>query len=305
MATPTERILSLAAYADGRGAPVSLEAITADVPGYEVDAPLAAGTAEWETARKRLQRDLADLREHWGIDLAFDADVDGYVLAPPFLDRYERAALIAAAATVEVEGVAPGVPGAIGSAVDDTVAQIVVRVHALVAVLRGAMARHAAVTFTYDGAVRRVEPWALGTWRNRWYLAAHDPSCDALRRFRLDRIEPSTPTIAVDDEPDAFTVPDGFDLDAAFDLDPNSWGTDAAMHACVRVERDHVDAFVVEMGGDITAQDARGAVVELVVREHQSFRTRLLSFGGHATVESPPELVALVTSHLRALAGDT
>ena len=304
MASPTERILNLAAYADGRGAPISLAAITADVPGYEVDGPLVAGTPEWETARKRLQRDLADLRDHWGIDLAYDPDADGYMLAPPFLDRDERTALIAAATIVMVEGVEAGEPGAIGSAVDDSVAQVVVRVHALVATLRAAIARRSTVCFSYDGATRRVEPWALGTWRNRWYLAARDTAHGELRRFRLDRVEPANPTIAVDDGTDAFTVPDDFDVAAAFDLDPNSWGTDPQLHARVRVDADHVDAFLAELGGEIVARDAGAAVVELDVREYQSFRTRLLAFGGHARVESPPELVEVVTGHLRALVGD-
>jgi len=301
MASPTERILNLAAYAHERGVPVSLEAITVDVPGYEVAGPLVAGTPEWETVRKRLQRDLADLRDHWGIELRFDPDADGYVLAPPFLDRAERTALIAAATIVGVEGIDSGRPGAIGSAVDDSEAQIVVRVHELVAVLRGAISTRSTVTFGYDGATRRVQPWAIGTWRNRWYLAANDCALDELRRFRLDRIAPGAPTIAVDTT-DTYSVPSDFDVDAAFDLDPNSWGHDPVLHARVLVERDHVGSFVTEMGGAVTSHDDDGSVVELDVREYQSFRTRLLSFGGHARVESPPELVELVASHLRALA---
>src|SRR5262249_41145866 len=206
------------------------------------------------------------------------------------------------------EGVGAGEPGALGSAVDDSDTLIVVRVHALVAALRTAIARRSAVTFTYDAESRRVQPWALGTWRNRWYLAADDPakSDGALRRFRLDRIgpgEPGTPTVVVDEQRAQYTVPDDFDVDAAFDLDPNSWGGDPVLHARVRVDRDHVDTFTAELGGVVTEQGFESAVVELDVRDRESFRTRLLAFDGHAVPEAPPELVELVTAHLWAIAG--
>lgn len=303
---PTERVLSLAAYAQQRGA-ITLDDIVTDVPGYEVDGPLVVGSQSWETVRKRLQRDLDDLREHWGIDLAYAPADERYQLGAPFFTPEERRALIAAAATVEVEGVASAQSGAIGSAVDDSTTQIVIRVHALVAQLRAAIATRSTVTFSYEGDARTVQPWALGTWRHRWYLAAFDPARDALRRFRLDRFDDGTPTIAVDTATGAFTVPHDFDIDAAFDLDPNVWGTDPEVRARVRVGPDHGGAFCAELGGEVVGEvvgnDGHDVVVELDVREYGSFRTRVLSFGGHAVVESPPELVDLVTAHLRAIAG--
>ena len=48
--------------------------------------------------------------------------------------------------------------------------------------------------FDYVGARRRAEPHHLVTWGGRWYLVAWDLDRDDWRIFRVDRIEPRTPT---------------------------------------------------------------------------------------------------------------
>ena len=80
------------------------------------------------------------------------------------------------------------------------------------------------------------------------------------------------------------------------------WGPDPCVRARVRVGRDHVDAFLAELGGAVVETDTEHAFVELDVREYRSFRTRLLPFRGAAVVLEPPELVAVVRDHLAQLA---
>ena len=311
-AAPAERILSLAAYAHRSHAPIALDDIADNVPGYASDpprtGPLEPRSAEWERVRKLVGRDVADLRAHWGIDLEYD-DVDHtYTPRAPFFTPDERAALVAAAAVVEVVGVDVPVPGALGSAVGDDTTEIVLRVHELVAALRAAIGTRTAVRFVHDGRTRHVEPYALGVWHNRWYLAGRDDDEGALRRFRLDRIERgdngsgADRPIAEVGPPDAYEIPADFDAAAAFDLDPNTWGTDPLVRASVDVEADHVDAFLGELGGDAVHAGSDRSTVELDVRHYESFRNRLLAFGTHAVVTAPPSLVAVVHDHLAALA---
>ena len=299
---PAERILQLAAYAKEKRGAISLDDIVADVPGYRTErgGPLTSGTAEWETLRKRLSRDIADLKEHLGIDFAYDDVEHSYALRPPFFTAEERGALVAAAATVTVVGIDSVVPGALGSAVDDSSAQIVLRVHDLVATLRNAISTRTAVRFRHENRARSVLPFAIGTWRTHWYLAGNDRDENALRRFRLDRIEGQ---IATEGAPGAYAIPDDFDVETAFDLDPNVWGTDPLAVAHVRVALDHVDAFQRELGGDLVERDDEDAIVELEVRHYVSFRNRLLLFRGAAVVLEPPVLVDGVRDHLVALAG--
>jgi predicted DNA-binding transcriptional regulator YafY len=312
MTSATERILALAAYLDRhRRDEVTLDDIYRDVPGYRPDgAPthLVKDSPPWEAARKKLRRDLEDLRREWGIVVDYD-EADGcYRIARPFFTAAERAALISAAGVVAVQGLHRGDAGAIGMHVDDRTSSVVIRVHALVADFRDAIATRTPLRFEHEGRVRVLEPWALGVWRNRWYVAGGDPAHGhEMRRFRLDRIEtpPDGPPLEAAGDPGSYTVPDWFDPEKAFDFDPNSWGHDAPLVARVRVGADHASAFCREFGGEIVARHADHVDVELVVRHYESFRNRLLGFRQHAVVQAPPELVDMVRAHLVAIAAST
>ena len=63
-----------------------------------------------------------------------------------------------------------------------------------------AIAGHRLLSFEYykenedEFSTRTVEPYALINGREGWYLASFDPSRDAVRHFRLDRIKSATVT---------------------------------------------------------------------------------------------------------------
>ena len=305
-ATPTERILNLAAYLKWRGEGASLDDIARNVHGYDPHAArdehgdLLAEGAEWEALRRMVRRDLEDLREAWGIDTIYDDEAHRYRLQPPFFTTQERSALIAAAVAVDVEGI-DGHRGQLGGGVDDAGAQVVIRVHHHVADLRDAIQTRTVVRFDHEGRSRVLQPFALGTWHSRWYVAGWDPEMEALRRYRLDRIDQPGPMERVG-PPGSYEIPDWFDPVLAFDFDPNAWGRDARLRARVRVERDHLPAFLADLGGQVVDEVDGEPVVAFEVRHYESTRNRILFFRDHAQVLGPPELVALVRDHLAALA---
>ena len=319
-ATPTERILNLAAYLkQRRDEGASLDEISRNVLGYDPDAAredhgdLRSDGAEWEALRRMARRDLQDLRDAWGIDTAYDEPTHRYRLRPPFFTKHERAALIAAATAVDVEGI-DGRGGQLGAGVDDAAVQVVIRVHERVGELRDSIQTCTAVQFEHEGRTRVLQPYALGTWHQRWYVAGWDPEIDALRRYRLDRIAPAPAPNADGPNADgpvarvgpagAYSVPDWFDPVLAFDFDPNAWGRDPRLRARVRVERDHLPAFLAELGGAV-AEDSEGEpVVAFDVRHYESTRNRILAFRDHVRVLGPPELVAIMCDHLAAIVGD-
>jgi predicted DNA-binding transcriptional regulator YafY len=308
MTSANERILNLAAYLKERGSPgATLDDITRDVAGYDHDAArdadgeLVSEGKEWEALRKKVRRDLEDLRAAWGIDTDYDEEEHRYRLRSAFFTARERAALIAAAATVAVEGLHPGV-GEVGAGVDDLGTQMVLGVHPLVASLRAAIDERAPVHVEYEGRTRLLHPYALGLWRGRWYVAGWDPELDAMRRYRLDRIEDDG-ALTRTGETGAYEIPEWFDRELAFDFDPNAWGRDPRLRARVRVERDHLPRFLDELGGEVVDILDGEPAVAFDVRHYESTRNRLLFFGTHAAVVPPPELVAIVHDHLAALAG--
>lgn len=303
-----QRILRLAAYlADRNGTPVSLGTITTDVPGYETDAArdergeLVPDTREWETVRKRLQRDIKVLDKSFGIEV--DTADHGYRLRGPFFTPGERRALVAAAASVDVEGVDDEpVLGELGSAVDARTQRIVLSVPGRVRELSDAIRSRAPVTFRYHGRPRTVDAYALGRWRTHWYVVGREHDSDSVRKYRLDRFE------TVDDGPvvvpgdrDTYTIPSDFDAVEELRLDPNDWGQDPEVVARIRVDRDHVHTFQYELGGRVVERADDTVVVEVSIRHYESFRERVLRFGERARVLTPPVLVDIVRDHLRAV----
>ena len=285
-APPYERMLRLAAYVVHRDAGCTRGDIGRDVPGY--------GGLSPDALEKLLQRDRRTLADSLGIQLEWSDATQQYTIHPPYFTATERAALITAAALVEVEGIGDGrAPAEIGAAVAQDAARVVVQVHRRVVELRDAIAARRLVQFRYHGFDRAVDPYAIGMWRNRWYLVGHEHEAGALRKYRLDRIEvdDGTPTIALVGDPNAFEIPSGFDAARELRMDPNDWGTDPPVHARVQVARDQVPTFLGELHGDVVAADAESATIELVVRDYASFVIRLLGFGTGVHLLEPPALV--------------
>jgi hypothetical protein len=83
-------------------------------------------------------------------------------------------------------------------------------------------------------------------------------------------------------------------------LDPNDWGRDPATFATVDVHPEHAGRWRDDVGGAIVAGDPESTWVrvEVLVRDRESFRDRVLRMGTHARVHGPPEIVALVDEWL-------
>ena len=297
----TERVLELAAYLTTTRAGCTLADITRDVPCYRVEGELTPGSKEWETVRKRLHRDLDGLSAGFGITVDYDEVEHSYRLRPPFFTRGERLALIAAAAAVDVADLDDEpVLGELGAAVDEREQRIVLSVPSRVQELCRSIHARTPVRFRYHQQMRTVDPYAVGRWKTQWYVIGRDHGADALRKFRIDRIEGGTDAAAIMSAgpPDSYTIPAEFDAVDEMRLDPNDWGHDPSVVARVRVAEDHIQNLQYELGGRVVARDDGFGIVELDVRHYAAFRDRLLGFREHVIVVDPPQLVAFVRDHL-------
>ena len=290
---PIERVVALAAYLHKCGShPPKRADIVADVPGYP------EGN---EANRKALRRDLADLEKYLGIGTEYDDVEDSYRLVGAFLTPKERDALVAAAAVAHVQGLGDPEPDDIGGAVDPNEHRVFVTVPLRVFALCESIRSRTAVTFGYHGTARTLHAYALGERNANWYVTGLEQESGERRQFRIDRIEGDVQAAGV---PGAYEVPDDFDATAAIlGVDPFTWGPDPRVVARVWLGADHAYSFTREYGGSVVESDEHGAVVEVSVAHYNAFRWRLLSFGDHAHVLSPPVLVEHVRSHLAAIAG--
>lgn len=142
---------------------------------------------------------------------------------------------------------------------------------------------------TDERAERRVEPWGL-FWSNaHWYLAARDADKDALRNFRVSRIESVETENTKTATPD-YEIPEAFDLrEHARAKQPWELGDGDAAEVVVELRRGT---------GAVMAAGALGAAVDgapnrrrFAVRRPDAFARWLLSFAGGAVPVSPPSMV--------------
>lgn len=162
--------------------------------------------------------------------------------------------------------------------------------------LGDALFRRKRVTFAYRAmqsdatAERSVEPYGLFFVSGHWYLAARDVEKDALRNFRVSRVEGLEVNRARSGTPD-------YEIPTSFSLRDHA----ASRQAWELGDGDAIDA-VVEFTGRSGAVIAAAALGEadptapslrrFRVRRADSFARWLLSFAGEAAPVSPPALVS-------------
>jgi proteasome accessory factor B len=254
------------------------------------------------TRRRQFERDKETLRElgipirvetvdGFGTEQAYRIHPDDYYLPELSLDEAELAALHVAVTAVRLEGGAgreglAKLGGLEGEGVEHPLADVAITPG--LPALFDAMARHAAVTFTYRGETRHLDPYGVVLKWGHWYVVGHDGDRDAPRAFRVDRID-GAPVVG---EPRSFEPSADVDPGEFVRADPMTYGEDQPIEARVLVDAPRA-AWVVEQVGEeaVVERHADGAVVvALDVVNRAAFRSWVLDLLDHAEVLSPPEL---------------
>ncbi len=301
-----ERVLNLLALLLDTRRVLTREEIVHDVAGYP---------AQITAYRRAFERDKETLRG-MGVPLTTESIGDGselgyrvrpedYYLPDLGLDAEEAAALRVAVSAVSLGSHAgQGALMKLGGLADEAVAPLAsLPIAPALATLFEAFRARAVVTFTHRDRVRTVEPWGLSSKRGHWYVVGFDRDRDAVRAFRADRIDGDVEV----GTPGAFDAPPDFRPDDHVESRPWLLGDSPAVTVRMRVDSDHIDAVIAELGADATVQEGvDGAVVEMPVTNPAAFRAFVLGFLEHAEVLEPPEVRADVVSWLeRVAAGAT
>ncbi len=155
----------------------------------------------------------------------------------------------------------------LGGLADEAVAPIAsLPIAPALATLFEAFRARAVVKFTHRDRLRTIEPWGLSSKRGHWYVVGFDRDREAVRAFRADRIDGDVEV----GEPDAFEAPPGFRPDDH--VESRSWllGEDAPVTVRIRVDVEHLDAMLTELGSEaLVVEEAAddGAIVEIAVDE--------------------------------------
>ncbi len=161
-----------------------------------------------------------------------------------------------------------------------------------------AVMRHKTIRFSYrslrdpEPQERTIDPYGLYGQSGRWYLVGFDYMRDALRSFRVSRIEDGVELLRpADDAPD-FTVPADFSLDDFSSKQPWEFDEGEELTATIRfaprmawwVERNYAARY------SYTPQPDGAGILELSVRNPEALISWVLSFGEDAEILGAPEL---------------
>jgi proteasome accessory factor B len=316
-----ERQLNLVSYLLSARSPVPFSDMRAQVVGYDDD-------ASPDAIEKRFDRDKADLRAI-GVVIEYRAedptgqpgyviDKQGYFLPEITLDP-EDAMLVAVlqrAMGVVDDPLGRNLKSAlakltIDSQLPEPMRASVTEQHLLdlgrevkdvqrqhLAPLTEAVAQRKRVTFRYRAASsgkndkRTVRPYGLGLADGNWYLVGHDEDRDAIRNFRLDRIE-SKVSFLVRRGSGEFEVPADFDVAAHVGVDEFQID-EGATPVTVTLETDPVATWLLERrlrgAGRLTPRADGTGTYEVEVRSEEGLLRWLAEFGSRVRIVSPPRL---------------
>jgi predicted DNA-binding transcriptional regulator YafY len=311
MRDPLERLTNLLALLLETAEPLTQQQITDELSDF-----YGTGAAGRHAMFERDKRELRAIgvpieQQVLGGDragqTAYRVDRARYELRDLGLTDDERQALQVAAAAVHL-GAAPidQALWKLGAAVDE-VAPAPIEAHLpsagdALAALVGAIGARAEVGFGYRGREREVQPYGVLARDGAWYLAGHDRGRDAVRTFRVDRIEGPVRVGA----PGTFERPDGLDVRALVSTDPKSFGEPGDVEpatAVVLVEGPPARAVERELGGEAVVERRRaGVVVRVPCANHEAFRWWVLGLGEHAEVLEPAAVRDEVVAWLEATA---
>jgi predicted DNA-binding transcriptional regulator YafY len=163
-----------------------------------------------------------------------------------------------------------------------------------------AVRTQAVVSFSYRQRPRRVAPAGLWFRFGHWYLVAWDLTREAVRTFRVDRIEDTVKLEAAG----GAVLPEGIDIRASLPDEP--WRAEGEDFVVTRIRVDALEGprIAEEVGNDKveTRLEDGSVILCLRVAGFAALRSWLLGLLDHAEILEPPEFRDELVAWLTALA---
>lgn len=304
MAAKVERLVNLTITLLEARRPLSLDDLRRRTGYYDQD--------DAESARRMFERDKDELRrlgvpvrtvhDPLSNEAGYVVERRDYELPDVDLDRDEVAALAVALRVtgraderLALSKLAARAPDPLGTApaVD---ARVSLETQAVDGVADAVVGRQA-IRFRYrtgagESSDRTIDPYGVVLRRGVWYVVGRDHDRDALRSFRLDRVQSAVESVG---PPDAFSVPEDVDL-AGHVAGPAGEATtvDLAVTAAARW------AAVARGGYVVGRLDDGRDVVRVDDADLWRLAPWVLGFGADVEVLEPPALRDDVRARLHA-----
>jgi proteasome accessory factor B len=308
----TERLLSLVVCLLSSQRYLTATQIRAAVPGYP---------SSFDAFKRMFERDKEELRElgiplDMGTNGALDEEY-GYriprqeYMLPDIRLEPDEAAMLTLAARVwrraELEGAAAGALlklRAAGVEAEETSQPGIeprLTGEAAFGPLWEAVRDRRPVTFSYrafgrsEPQQRQLEPWGVVNRHGRWYVAGHDQARDAVRVFRLSRIEGP---VAFSGPRGAVTVPDGTDVRELV----SEWDSEPAERQVATLKIRAGTGFGLRRRATGEKPGGDGwDLVEVPFSDAAWFAEHIASFGADVVVSEPADLRDAVITRLKGV----
>lgn len=171
-----------------------------------------------------------------------------------------------------------------------------------VPVIHEAVSRRRTIEFGYHGRRRHVDPYGLLAQAGWWYLVGRDHDAEALRTFRVDRIDGDVEP----GEQGSFSRPPDFEIRAAFPSDPKELPGSVdvgADRAVVRFDAVEAPLALLQLGDEavVRRHDDGRLDVSVPCTNVVAFTHWVLGFMERAEVLSPPALRRHVVDWVEAM----
>jgi len=298
-----ERVTDLVLVLLNTDQPLALDSIALQVPGYP---------AEHAARRQAFERDKRLLRDE-GIPVrtvrlpgdeqyGYLIDRDAFYLPDLDLAPDEQVALHLAVAGVHLDDPSGRDAllklGATGLGEARPIATLETP-RALIDLFE-AVRTQAVASFSYRQTARRVVPAALWFRFGHWYLVAWDLEREAVRTFRVDRIEDAVALGTAG----AAALPEGIDIRGSVPDEP--WRVEGDDYVVTRIRVDAMEGprIAEEVGSDKVESrcDDGSVIIRLRVAGLPALRSWILGLLDHAEILEPPEFRAELVAWLMGMA---
>jgi predicted DNA-binding transcriptional regulator YafY len=298
-----ERVTDLVLVLLNADQPFPLDAIALQVPGYPVEHAARRQAFERD---KRLLRDegipVRTIRLPGEEQYGYLIDREAFYLPDLDLAPDEQVALHLAVAGVHLDD--PSGRDALlklgATGLGDVRPIATLETPQALIDLFEAVRTQAVASFSYRQTPRRVAPAGLWFRFGHWYLVAWDLARQAVRTFRVDRVEDAV----VLGTPGDAALPEGIDIRASLPDEP--WRAEGEDHVVTRIRVDAKEGprIAEEVGSDKVESrgDDGSVVIALRVAGFPAVRSWILGLLDHAEILEPPEFRAELVAWLTDIA---
>ena len=157
-----------------------------------------------------------------------------------------------------------------------------------------ALSQRKRASFSYASKQRLIEPYLLQFKGEHWYLTGREIETDSVKSFRTDRIS----DLAIDDTFDGYSLPDSF---SGADFSYFSYGDDDEVEAKVLIDKSHVQWVESNLDVPIELNENGDGIAIFVVKNYESFISRVLLLLDHAEILEPDFLRQKLIERLKRL----